>query len=251
MPEGTGIITGSGLAGALAGAPAGGIATRWGDASAAPARVDLGGGSAWVLPRHGLHHDIPAHRINYRANIARLHEQGVRRIVALNTVGVITAICRPGQLAVPRQLLDYTWGRASSYFDGGADGLRHIEFTEPFAPGLRADLLSAARRSGVACADGGVYAVVQGPRLETAAEIDRLERDGADLVGMTALPEAALAAELGIDYACLALAVNAAAGRGGGPIHADVALNSAAVRAAALTVLAAFLDGVNGRTGQS
>jgi purine nucleoside phosphorylase len=211
----------------------------------------MGGSLAWVLPRHGANNDIPAHMINYRANIALLGQLGVRRIVGLNTVGVITSVCRPGQLAVPRQLIDYTWGRQGSYFDGGPDGLRHIEFTEPFAAGLRSALLSAAGRAGVTCADGGVYAVVQGPRLETAAEVDRLERDGADFVGMTALPEAALAAELGIEYACVALAVNAAAGRGHGSIHANVAANFAATREAALTVLAAYFDDRSARSARS
>ena len=249
MPEDTGIISGSGFAGAFAGVPdGGGAATRWGDASAPPAKVTVGDTFAWVLPRHGNQHDIPAHAVNYRANIARLGDLGVRRIIGLNTVGVITSICRPGELLVPRQLIDYTWGRAGSYFDGGPGGLRHIEFDEPFAPTLRTALLASARRAGVPCADGGVCAVMQGPRLETAAEIDRLERDGADIVGMTALPEAALAAELGIEYACLALAVNPAAGRGGGPIHAEVAAHSANARAAALAVVQALFDDAGTRT---
>jgi 5'-methylthioinosine phosphorylase len=242
VPESVGIIVGSGFAGYLGGEPAGVRGTRWGEASAALERVDLGAGSAWVLARHGERQDIPAHAVNYRANLSLLESAGARRIVALNTVGVITRTCAPGELAVPSQVLDYTWGREHTYFTGGAAGLRHIEFTLPFSQALRTELLAAAGLAGVTCHAGGVCAVTQGPRLETAAEIDRLERDGADFVGMTAMPEAALAAELGLDYACLALAVNRAAGRGAGSIHADVDTHTRAARGAALAVLEAFFE---------
>lgn len=243
MPESIGIIVGSGFTGCLAGEPAGGCSTRWGEASAALGRVPVGAGSALVLARHGERQDIPAHAVNYRANLALLEAAGARRIVALNTVGVITRACAPGELALPDQVIDYTWGREQTYFTGGVAGLRHIEFTWPFSPVLRSDLLAAAGQAGVACHAGGVCAVTQGPRLETAAEIDRLERDGADFVGMTAMPEAVLAAELGLEYACLALAVNAAAGRGGSSIHADVDTHTRVARAAALAVLEAFFSG--------
>lgn len=242
MPETIGIITGSGLAGKLDGRVAGDAHTSWGDASAPVARVAIGDGRAWVLPRHGEQQDIPAHNVNYRANVALLHAAGVQRLIGLNTVGVITGRCAPGGLAVPAQLIDYTWGREQTFFGGRKAGLRHVDFTVPFAAPLRADLLAAARRAGVPVSDGGVYAVTQGPRLETAAEIDRLERDGADYVGMTVMPEAALAAELGMEYACIALAVNAAAGRGNRPIHDDVDTNTASAGAAALAVLGAFFE---------
>ncbi len=251
MPESCGIIVGSGFRGSLSGETAGSRETRWGLASAPLERVLLGAGSAWVLARHGEHQDIPAHAVNYRANVALLAAAGVRRILALNTVGAITTACGPGELAVPEQLIDYTWGREQTYFDGGPDGLRHIEFTRPFSASLRSDLLTAAGRAGVACHAGGVYAVTQGPRLETAAEIDRLERDGADFVGMTAMPEAVLAAELGVEYVSLALLVNTAAGRGAGPIHKDVEAHTVRARTAALTVLDRFFGGGARVTGRS
>ncbi|HEX5787581.1 MAG TPA: S-methyl-5'-thioinosine phosphorylase [Woeseiaceae bacterium] len=244
MDSTTAIIAGSGFRDCFAGAAEGAAETRWGRASARPRRTIVGDAPFWVLRRHGEDHDIPAHAVNYRANVALLKDLGARRVIALNTVGAITDICAPGGIAVPAQLIDYTWGRAQTFFDGGASGLSHLDFTAPFAPGLRGALLDAACRGGVACIDGGVYAVTQGPRLETAAEIDRLERDGADYVGMTAMPEAALAAELGIEYACLALVVNAAAGRGAGSIHAQVEAAADRAEQAALTVLAALGEGV-------
>lgn len=243
MPESLGIIVGSGFGGYLSGESAGMQSTRWGQASAPLNRIALGSHSAWALARHGEEQDIPAHAVNYRANVALLEAAGVRRIIALNTVGVISGACAPGELAVPNQLIDYTWGREQTYFGGGADGLRHIEFTVPFSPALQKALLAAAGQAGVVCHAGGVSAVTQGPRLETAAEIDRLERDGADFVGMTSMPEAALAAELGIEYACLALAVNAAAGRGDGSIHEAVETHTRVARKAALAVLEALFEG--------
>ena len=141
---------------------------------------------------------------------------------------------------MPDQLLDYTWGREHTLYDGRRGVVEHIDFTEPFSPQLRAGLLAAASRAGIDCFDGGVYATTQGPRLETAAEIDRLERDGVDYVGMTAMPEAAIAREAGLDYACIAMVVNRAAGRGEVPIHDDVEASTAAARHATMTTLQAF-----------
>jgi 5'-methylthioadenosine phosphorylase len=156
---------------------------------------------------------VPPHRINYRANICALAAEGARAIVAVAAVGGIRGH-PPGSLALPHQLLDYTSGRAATFFDGGDAAVTHVDFTHPYAPRLRAACLRAARRAAVALADGGVYAAVNGPRLETAAEIDRLERDGATMVGMTGMPEAVLAREAGLEYAVIALCVNHAAGRG-------------------------------------
>ena len=115
---------------------------------------------------------------------------------------------------LPHQLIDYTHGRESTFFDGGDQRVVHVDFTHPYAPALRAKCLAAAREAGIALADGGVYGAVSGPRLETAAEIDRMDRDGATLVGMTGMPEAALARELELPYAAIAVVVNHAAGRG-------------------------------------
>ena len=149
---------------------------------------------------------------------------------------------RPGRLLVPDQLIDYTWGREHTIHDTPQPGFAHIEFTEPLARGLRARILEAAGRAGVDCYDGGVYAATQGPRLETAAEIDRLERDGADYVGMTGMPEASLAMELGLEFAFLSLVVNKAAGRGEKPIHDDVESSTLAARSKTLRILDAFFE---------
>lgn len=193
----------------------------------------------YFLPRHGDALLIPPHAINYRANMQALADLDVTSVIALNTVGVIAPQIHPGQLAVPRQILDYTWGRAHSIY-GDGERLDHIDFTEPFTPSLRRALLDAADRAELTVHDGGVYAVTQGPRLETAAEVDRLERDGADLVGMTAMPEASLARELGLQYACVSLAVNYAAGRGERSIHADIEESTMTARMQAMKLLRAF-----------
>jgi purine nucleoside phosphorylase len=137
-------------------------------------------------------------------------------------------------------LLDYTWGREQTLFDGQCGAVEHIDFTQPFTASLREALLQAAASAGVDCYDGGVYAAVQGPRLETAAEVDRLERDGADFIGMTAMPEAAIAREAGVDYACIAMIVNPAAGRGDGSIHDAVERHTQDARSATMSTLEAL-----------
>jgi len=144
-----------------------------------------------------------------------MHAQGVRDVVAVAAVGGIAAAMVPGALVVPDQIIDYTHGREASYFDGVSNPLNHIDFTMPFCNALRKRLLAAGVAAGLRLHDGGTYGATQGPRLETAAEINRMARDGADIVGMTGMPEAALARELGLGYALLAVVVNAAAGRGG------------------------------------
>ena len=161
------------------------------------------------LARHGENHRLPPHRINYRANLWALRAQGAKNIVAVATVGGIGAGFGAGTLAIPDQILDYTWGRDSTYFNGDVvqfdiDAVRHIDFTQPYCETLRGKLAGAAQRAGEAVQLGGTYAATQGPRLETAAEIARLSRDGADMVGMTGMPEAALARELNLCYATLA-----------------------------------------------
>jgi 5'-methylthioinosine phosphorylase len=191
------------------------VPTPYGEPSA-PLSCGRLDGREWVfLPRHGSEHSIAPHRINYRANIWALQAQGVRRIVSIAAVGGITAALLPGTLVVPDQLIDYTHGRESTFLDGIDKPLAHIDFTSPFSPILRQRLLQAAHAANEIMCDGGTYGVTQGPRLETAAEIDRLDRDGATMVGMTGMPEAVLARELELDYAMLAVVVNAAAGRGG------------------------------------
>jgi len=165
------------------------------------------------LARHGYGHTIPPHQVNYRANLWALKEQGAAHIVSVVSVGGIRKDLGPGKIVVPHQIIDYTWGRMNTFFEDEAP-VKHIDFTEPYTGALRARLLAAAKKSGEAAADGAVYAATQGPRLETAAEIDRLEREGADIVGMTGMPEATLAREIELDYAAIAVVVNRAAGRG-------------------------------------
>jgi 5'-methylthioadenosine phosphorylase len=189
------------------------IRTPYGEPSAALVFGELAGHRAIFLARHGHGHTIPPHRVNYRANLWALREQGVAAILAVASVGGIRD-CVPGDLVLPHQLIDYTSGRPSTFFDGGDQQVVHVDFTHPYSQRLREICLSAARAGSIELHDGGVYGAVSGPRLETAAEIDRMDRDGATLVGMTGMPEAALARELGVDYASVCVVVNHAAGRG-------------------------------------
>jgi 5'-methylthioadenosine phosphorylase len=166
------------------------------------------------LARHGYGHTIPPHEVNYRANLWALKDNGADTVISVASVGGIRKDCFPGQLLLPDQLIDYTWGRHSTYFEGAGVPVNHIDFTEPYSAPLRRALLKAAKACKEPITDGGVYAATQGPRLETAAEINRLERDGADLVGMTGMPEAVLAREISLEYATIAVVANFAAGRG-------------------------------------
>jgi len=189
------------------------VDTPWGRPSASLIHGRLKGVDIVFLARHGAPHAIPPHRVNYRANIWALHQVGVRRIVAVAAVGGIRNGLDRGAIVIPDQIIDYTWGRGHTFFEDGLDHVVHIDFTSPYCERLRAGLLGAARSAGIDTANHGTYAVTQGPRLESAAEIDRLERDGCDVVGMTGMPEAALARELGMRYAHCAVVSNRAAGR--------------------------------------
>lgn len=237
MPEQHALIIGSGFEQFSTGGQVAFSGNRFGMPSAAVREIDLEGQRVLSLARHGEPHSIPPHAINYRANLVALKEAGATRVIALNTVGVVSDVRDSGEIAVPEQILDYTWGREQTIFDGSDGDVEHIEFTEPFTAELRSALLAAADSAQLDCYGGGVYAATQGPRLETAAEVDRLERDGADFVGMTGMPEAAIARELELGYACLALVVNRAAGRSDTPIHADVQASTATARTLAETLL--------------
>lgn len=238
------LIIGSGWEDLAGDDPGSDIETAWGVPSAPVHCLCFGEHRVFTLARHGEGHSLPPHVINYRANIVALKKLGADAIIGLNTVGAISDIRDAGQIAVPDQILDYTSGREHTLFDGRRGVVEHIDFTQPFTEGLRAGLLEAASQAGVDCYDGGVYATTQGPRLETAAEVDRLERDGADYVGMTAMPEAAIAREAGLEYACMALIVNRAAGRGDVPIHTDVETHTVTVRNSTIAVLKAFFGSV-------
>ena len=187
--------------------------TPYGDPSGAVTFGQLGGQPVAFLARHGYGHTIPPHEVNYRANLWALHKIGASGVVSVASVGSIRADLKPGDIVIPHQIIDYTWGRKSTYHEGCGVAVRHVDFTDPYDPALRQQLIEAAARAGMTVSDAAVYAVTQGPRLETAAEIDRFERDGADLVGMTAMPEAVLARELGLPYAAINLVANYAAGR--------------------------------------
>ena len=183
-----------------------------------PVRIGtLDGRRVAFLARHGEGHSVPPHQVNYRANLMALQALGAQRVLALNTVGGITERFGPRVLGCPDQLIDYTWGRVSTLCDEPGTEVLHVDFGEPYTRSLRNAVVAAAARAGVGLVDGGCYGATQGPRLETRAEITRMKRDGCDLVGMTGMPEAGLARELGLDYACLAIVANWAAGAGPDP----------------------------------
>lgn len=194
------------------------IRTPYGEPSGPLTFGKLHGVDIVFLARHGHGHTIPPHAINYCANLWALHSLKPEHVISVASVGGIRADLTPGKLVVPHQIIDYTYGRNFTFFEGKDQPVTHIDFTLPYSQQTRALLLQAANNAQQAIVDGGVYAATQGPRLETAAEIDRLERDGADMVGMTGMPETALARELGLSYATLAVVANHAAGRGGNAI---------------------------------
>ena len=190
--------------------------TPYGAPSAPLLQGTFAGKSVVFLARHGKAHTIPPHKINYRANLWALHSVGVREVLAVAAVGGIHRQVLARHLVIPHQLIDYTWGREHTFFENTR--VRHIDFTEPYTESLRQRLIHAAKNQSFITHEQGVYGATQGPRLETAAEIERMAWDGCDIVGMTGMPEAALAREIGLDYACCAVVANAAAGRGNGII---------------------------------
>lgn len=189
------------------------VRTPYGEPSGALTFGRIAGEDLVFLARHGYGHTIPPHEVNYRANIWALKQQKVEGVVSVASVGGIRADMRPGVIAVPHQIIDYTWGRKNTFFEGGEQAVTHIDFTEPYSAQLRRRIVDAARACEEPVVENAIYAASQGPRLETAAEIDRLERDGVDVVGMTGMPEAALAREADLDYAAIAVVANYAAGR--------------------------------------
>jgi 5'-methylthioinosine phosphorylase len=224
------------------------VRTPYGEPSGALALGSIRGHRVVFLARHGYGHTIPPHQVNYRANIWALQQQNPRYVVSVASVGGIRPDMTPGTLAVPHQLIDYSWGRDSTFFSGVDESVVHIDFTHPYCDAARRRLVRAAAAAGEPIVDGGVYAATQGPRLETAAEVNRLERDGADMVGMTGMPEAALARELGLCYAAIAVVVNHAAGRaaslnGISLTDVDAVLRQSAVRVMRILEELVVLDG--------
>ena len=194
------------------------LTTPYGDPSSDLMFGKLRGKEIVFLARHGDPARIPPHRLNYRANLWALKTAGASSILAVAAVGGITPAMAPSKIAVPDQVIDYTYGREHTLFADNLNHVTHIDFTHPYTPRMREKLLAAAKRAEVEVINGGVYGCTQGPRLETPAEITRMERDGCDLVGMTGMPEASLARELEIDYACCAVVANWAAGKQPGEI---------------------------------
>ncbi|TDR78465.1 S-methyl-5'-thioinosine phosphorylase [Paludibacterium purpuratum] len=190
------------------------VRTPYGDPSCALTFGLVGGRNVVFIARHGYGHSLAPHEINFRANIWALKQQNIKGVVAIGAVGGIRPDMRPGAIVLPDDLLDYTSGREHTFFEGLDKPVVHVDFTHPYCPDLRAGLKKAAQAEAIEIVDGGIYACTQGPRLESTAEINRLERDGADIVGMTGMPEAALARELDLPYAMLTVVANYAAGRG-------------------------------------
>jgi len=180
---------------------------------------ELAGVPVVFLSRHGNRQSIPAHMVNYCANVWALHSVGVKRIVAIGVVGAIDDACKVGDIVIPDQIIDYTTDRSGSYERGDIDGFHQIDFSYPFNDALRQELIQSGNRAGISLVDHGTYGTVSGPRLESVAEVRRMEQDGCSIVGMSCMPEAALARELAVDYAFCAIAVNPAAGKGDGVIN--------------------------------
>ncbi|HKM26383.1 MAG TPA: S-methyl-5'-thioinosine phosphorylase [Thiopseudomonas sp.] len=204
------------------------IETPYGAPSAEILRGEYVGREVLFLARHGHPHRIPPHEVNYRANLWALRQAGATHVIAINAVGGITDNLKTGCFCIPDQIIDYTSGREHTLYEGELDHVTHVDFSYPYDEALRKRLIAAVAACGYSCNNSGVYGCTQGPRLETAAEIIRMERDGCDIVGMTGMPETVLARELGLSYACLALVVNPAAGKSTGVItmtQIDAALN--------------------------
>jgi 5'-methylthioinosine phosphorylase len=221
------------------------ITTPYGAPSADFITGTLNGKEVIFLARHGNPHSIPPHEINYCANIWGLKQLGVDNIIAVAAVGGITPTMVPTQIAIPDQIIDYSHGRKHTFFEDPNDPVTHIDFSYPYSQALRSRLIHAAKQAGIAISPIGTYGCTQGPRLETAAEIKRMEQDGCDLVGMTGMPEAALARELDIDYAAVCVIANWGAGKMEGEITmAEIEQNLHKGMATAAELLKAFVEAV-------
>jgi 5'-methylthioinosine phosphorylase len=189
------------------------VNTPYGETSSPIIQGTYCGKSVLFLARHGMQHTIPPHKINYRANLWALKELGVKTVIAIAAVGGIHPEMQSKDLVIPHQLIDYTWSREQTFFSENLNQVTHIDFTHPYCENLRTQLLTSAKKIGLKVHSKGVYGATQGPRLETIAEINRMEKEGCDIVGMTGMPEAALARELELCYATCAIVANPAAGR--------------------------------------
>ncbi|WP_411726098.1 S-methyl-5'-thioinosine phosphorylase [Methyloglobulus sp.] len=219
------------------------ITTPYGSPSADFITGELNQKEVVFLARHGNPHSIAPHKINYRANIWGLKQLGVEHIIAVAAVGGITSEMVPAHIVIPDQIIDYSYGRKNTFFEDENDPVSHIDFSYPYSHALRSRLIHAAKKAGIPISPIGTYGCTQGPRLETSAEIKRMENDGCDLVGMTGMPEAALAKELGINYATICVIANWAAGKIEGEISmAEIEQNLHKGMANAVTLLKAFVE---------
>ena len=197
------------------------IETPYGAPTQAPVVGQIAGQQLVFLHRHGQVNPTPPHLVNYRANVHALAQVGVTHLIGVNAVGGIGLPMHPGALVIPDQIIDYTWGREHTFEAGNSGQIQYIDFAHPYDQGLRQQLIETARELALEHVDHGTYGATQGPRLETAAEIRRMQRDGCNLVGMTGMPEAALAMEAGIAYASVCMVVNAASGMDDRPLSLD------------------------------
>lgn len=224
------------------------VDTPYGEMSSAVVEAKLGDNKVFYLGRHGIPHTLAPHLVNYRANLWGLRELGIDMVFAINVVGSVHQHWPAGSMVVADQIIDYTHGRAHTYFDGQTHEssqprpVEHVEFTQPYDQSLRERLLAAGRKSGVELIDGGVYAATQGPRLETAAEVRRIMQDGGELIGMTGMPEASLARELGMRYASLCLVSNIAAGVGDKQVSIDAIMATVQASAEQVRKLICAID---------
>lgn len=189
------------------------VMTPYGEPSSPLSYGCIHGGTGVVfLARHGDAHNIPPHMVNYRANLFALQNVGVTKVIAVNAVGAIRDDMSPGSLVIPDQIIDYTTKRVNTFFEKNLSHVTHIDFSYPYSTKLRQLILDTAKKDTIEVIKEATYAATEGTRLETAAEIQRLKRDGCDIVGMTGMPEAALARELEMDYASICVNANWAAG---------------------------------------
>jgi len=195
--------------------------TEYGEPSGPLTFGQMSGRDIVFMNRHGPGHTIPPHRVNYRANIFAMKQAGARRIIAINAVGGISDQLQATGLVIPDQIIDYTYSRKHTFYDSEHGPVKHVDFTCPYTEQLRRVIIDTATQNGISITTAGTYAATQGPRFETAAEISRMERDGATIVGMTGMPEAVLARELNLDYAVIAVVSNAAAGKSGVEISVE------------------------------
>lgn len=219
-----GLIAGTGFADWLAGGKQHIVSTPYGNPSAAITATEINDYIVYYLPRHGNPHQLAPHAVNYRANVHALHLLGIKQIIAINVVGSIRTEWPSGSLIVPDQIIDYTWGREHTFFDvidRAEQPIEHVDFTCPYTKPLRQALLRAGEVAGLNLFDGGCYAATQGPRLESAAEVQRIKRDGGDMIGMTGMPETSLAREKSMEFASVCLVSNLAAGIAGNELSIE------------------------------